>query len=99
MEVISSSLINSHAISMSDAISQRYMKLEYYLLKSKNVQYQLDIYGVKVVLSISESQNEFITILDITPNKEKCLSLIDLLQRNDVTPINTYDVIYDCIAW
>ena len=98
MEVICSRLINSHPLSIFDGISQYHMQLEYYLLESNNTDYQLHTYGVKVLLAVSKNQNEFITLLDITPSKEKCLNLIDLLQRNDVTPINTYDVIYDCIA-
>lgn len=98
MEVICSRLINSHPLSILDGISQYPMQLEYYLLESNNPDYQLHTYGVKVILAVSNNQKEFIALPDITPSKEKCLSLIDLLQRNDVTPINTYDVIYDCIA-
>ena len=98
MEVICSRLINSHPLSILDGISQYPMQLEYYLLECNNPYYQLHTYGVKVILTVSNNQNEFIILPDITPSKEKCLSLIDLLQRNDVTPINTYHVIYDCIA-
>lgn len=67
--------------------------LQYYLTKPEN-----NIYGIEIVKIEEDNTSESKHIFDILRGKEKTLSILEMLFRNQVTPATFADVIDDFLG-
>lgn len=80
---------------------QRTLKINYFITSGiclTDGAKQITTFGIKAELSVGGKFAEMSKIDDVSPSEETVRIIIDLLAKNNVTPVSLKDVVEDCVA-